>query len=398
MEKELRKTGIDLIGNASWGTHLCQFYQTPEDLIDILVPYFKAGLENNEFCMWITAEPLNTKKAKASLKKVVRNLDDYIEKGQIEILDFSQWYTKSGKFDAKGVLDSWVEKEKQALERGFDGLRLTGNTFWLEDKDWRGFTEYKEMINDVIWNYKMLAICSYALVKCGATEIMDVIANHQFALVKRENRWEIIESSERKRAEETIKKEKWLSDSIIENTPAGIAFLDNDFILRKYNKACADLIRTYTPYTPEQALGMCYYDYAPGSRPQVEEWFKKVRDSGQVDTRYGFELVLKGEGRDLITYWDTSVAPMLNPDGKVEGILILTQDVTERKRTEDALRESEEKYRDLVENISDVIYSIDKNGVMTYISPAIESIFGYSPSEIIGKPLIEFVYKEDLTR
>ncbi|MFH1629199.1 MAG: MEDS domain-containing protein [Pseudomonadota bacterium] len=118
MEKGLRKTGIDLIGNASWGTHFCQFYQTPEDLIDILVPYFKAGLENNEFCMWITAEPLNAKKAKASLKKIVRDLDDYIEKGQIEILDFSQWYTKSGKFDADEVLDSWVEKEKQALELG----------------------------------------------------------------------------------------------------------------------------------------------------------------------------------------------------------------------------------------------------------------------------------------
>ena len=70
----------------------------------------------------------------------------------------------------------------------------------------------------------------------------------------------------------------------------------------------------------------------------------------------------------------------------------------ESKQAEEALRESEKKYRDLVENISDVIYSIDTDGVMTYISPAIESIFGYSPSEIIGKPLIEFVYKEDLTR
>jgi len=139
MEKELRKTGMDFIGNTSWGTHFCQFYQTPEDLIDILVPYFKAGLENNEFCMWITAEPLTAKKAKASLKKVVGNLDDYIEKDQIEILDYSQWCTKSGKFDADEILDGWVEKEKQALKRGFDGLRLTENTFWLEDKDWRGF-------------------------------------------------------------------------------------------------------------------------------------------------------------------------------------------------------------------------------------------------------------------
>jgi two-component system cell cycle sensor histidine kinase/response regulator CckA len=208
MEKELRETGIDIIGNVSWGTHFCQFYQTPEDLIDILVPYFKAGLENNEFCMWITAEPLNAKKAKARLKKVVRNLDDYIEKGQIEILDYSQWYTKSGKFDADEVLDNWVEKEKQALEIGFDGLRLTENTFWLEDKDWRDFTEYEERINDVIGNYKMIAVCSYSLDKCRATEIMDVVANHQFALVKRGNRWELIENAKKKQADEDLQESK----------------------------------------------------------------------------------------------------------------------------------------------------------------------------------------------
>jgi len=197
------------------------------------------------------------------------------------------------------------------------------------------------------------------------------------------------EMAERKQAEETIRKEKQLSDSIIENTPAGIAFLDNDLILRKCNNTYADLIRTYTPYTPEQALGMCYYDYAPGSRPQVEEWYEKVRDSGQVDTRYGFKLALNREGRDLITYWDTSVAPALNQDGKVEGLLILTQDVTERQLAEETLRASEEKYRLHFENVSDVIFSFDREFRILSISPSVERVLGYKPEEFIGKPFPE---------
>ena len=109
MEEKLRKAGTEIIGDVPWGTHLCQFYETSEDLVDILVPYFKAGLENNEFCMWITSEPLKVEDAKASLKKVVKNLDHFIKKGQIEILDYSEWYTKSGKFDANNVLQGWVE-------------------------------------------------------------------------------------------------------------------------------------------------------------------------------------------------------------------------------------------------------------------------------------------------
>jgi hypothetical protein len=48
----LRKFGLEPVGEVPWGTHLCQFYQTKEDLIDILVPYFNAGLESNEFCTW----------------------------------------------------------------------------------------------------------------------------------------------------------------------------------------------------------------------------------------------------------------------------------------------------------------------------------------------------------
>jgi len=74
----------------------------------------------------------------------------------------------------------------------------------------------------------------------------------------------------------------------------------------------------------------------------------------------------------------------------------LEKEAAEHKQVEEALRESEKKYRDLVENISDVF--ANENGMMTYISPAIASVLGYSPSEIIGKSFTEFIYQEDLPR
>lgn len=73
-------------------------------------------------------------------------------------------------------------------------------------------------------------------------------------------------------------------------------------------------------------------------------------------------------------------------------------DIHDRKLAEDALRCSEEKYRQLVENIHEVICSVDKAGTVTYISPAIQSMTGYSPSEIVGVHFSNFIHKDDFER
>ena len=58
MSTELRKTGIGVVGDITWGTHFCSFYESKQDLLDTLVPYFKAGLGDREFCLWVIADPL----------------------------------------------------------------------------------------------------------------------------------------------------------------------------------------------------------------------------------------------------------------------------------------------------------------------------------------------------
>ena len=78
----LRKFGIELVGSVPWGTHLCQFYESKQDLIDILVPYFTEGLRSNEFCMWVTSPPLEVEEAKEALRKAVPDLDRYVQKGR----------------------------------------------------------------------------------------------------------------------------------------------------------------------------------------------------------------------------------------------------------------------------------------------------------------------------
>jgi PAS domain S-box-containing protein len=74
------------------------------------------------------------------------------------------------------------------------------------------------------------------------------------------------------------------------------------------------------------------------------------------------------------------------------------RELAERRRLQGALRESEKKHRELIENLADIIYLVDTNGVFSYISPVVESATGYRPSEVIGRPFAEFIYQEDLPR
>ena len=205
MKGQSRKSGIEIIGDVPWGTHICQFYQTKEDLMEILVTYFKAGLENNEFCLWVTSQPVEVEDAKDALRKAIPDFSTYLEKRQIEIIPYTDWFVKEGIFDSKRVSNRRFEKLNHALDSGYDGMRLSGNTTWLEKENWNNFIEFKEQTDKAMDTCRMINLCTYLLDRHNAAEIIDVVVNHQFALIKREGKWKRIESSKRKQAEEALR-------------------------------------------------------------------------------------------------------------------------------------------------------------------------------------------------
>ena len=132
MPAELRKTGISVIGDMPWGTHFCHFHETKQDLLDTLIPYFKAGLEGNEFCLWVISKLLTEEGAWGALRPAVPDLDRYLAERSIEILPHDEWYLKGGNFDLHRVVQGWHEKLDQALARGYTGMRVIGCTAWLQ--------------------------------------------------------------------------------------------------------------------------------------------------------------------------------------------------------------------------------------------------------------------------
>jgi PAS domain S-box-containing protein len=219
MTGAMRKTGVDLVGDIPWGTHFCLFYESKADLLEIAVSYCKAGLEGREYCLWVVAEPLTVEDARLALERALPDFDRYFADHSIEIVAARDWYLLNGTFDIQRVISGWNEKLERASARGYAGVRVTGDTAWLEKKDWKDFCEYEDSLNQAVANKRLTVLCTYPLAACGAHEILDVVRTHQYAVTKRRGEWEVIETAGLKQAKAEIKRlNEELEQRVLERT------------------------------------------------------------------------------------------------------------------------------------------------------------------------------------
>ena len=183
---------IEIVSRLTWGSHFCYFYNNKYELLDLLVPYFQVGLKNNEFCVWITSEDLSHDFAKNALKEAIIDFDDYLKKGQIEILPYSKWYLKNNEFNFEKVIEKGLNYLDRAITNGYSGLRATGDIRWIKKKDLDRIIEYEIHVNNIIKNYKIISICTYPISRFSKIELLEIAGSHQFVLTKSHGNYKLI--------------------------------------------------------------------------------------------------------------------------------------------------------------------------------------------------------------
>ena len=200
----LRPTGISVMGDMPWGSHICLFYETKADLLDANAGYIKAGLDSNEYCIWAISEPITEVEAWAVLRRDIPDLDNRAPRGQFEILPGYDWYLKGDEFDSKRITSGWHDKLQFALDKGFEGLRISGNAFWIEHNRWNEFREYEKELDESLEDRSMLVLCTYSLGRSRAVDVLDVARTHHFTVARRQGQWEFSETPELKQAKREI--------------------------------------------------------------------------------------------------------------------------------------------------------------------------------------------------
>jgi len=176
----------DVLAGISHGSHVCAFYETKDDLIDLVLPFFATGRERDELCVWVMPASVPADEARNRAREAA------VELG-IELYPAHDIYQTDGRFARDQAMHFWDQIMQRAPVMNRSGTRGSGDAFWLERNDWHSFLEYEAYLNNTFIANKPLALlCTYPISLTKIGDLFDVVRAHQFAIAKRRNRWEVL--------------------------------------------------------------------------------------------------------------------------------------------------------------------------------------------------------------
>ncbi len=186
--------------------------------------------------------------------------------------------------------------------------------------------------------------------------------------------------TESKRSEDKLKESEERYSSLVEKGNDGIIIICGGLLDFANSRMCQ-----MTGFAPDEALGKPFIWFvAPEYREFVMNIYKKRISGEQVPARYEIAILSK-DGKEIPVEVSASI---IQQSAKTMDMAIL-RDITARKHAEQALRESEEKYRTLVENASDLIYLIGEHDEVLSVNKAGASFLERGPAEVVGKSIFD---------
>ncbi len=204
--------------------------------------------------------------------------------------------------------------------------------------------------------------------------------------VNRQLRWEI---AERKRAEEQLKRSEAYYRDFLDNIMDMVFLLNEDLTIRFVGPS----VQMMLGYNVEELIDESVFDFLHPEDIVVA--LEAMRESLESPGKRLY-LELRARHRDGTWHYLECIGRNLLNDPIMRGFVVSARDTTERNTAEESLRESEERYRTLVDEMNDIVSSWDPHGVIDFVAPSISSHLQYTPEELVGKCIRDFLHPDDI--
>ncbi len=187
------------------------------------------------------------------------------------------------------------------------------------------------------------------------------------------------------RVKESFSGKKEFAISLIDNAPIFFVALDAQGKTLMMNQ----LMMKVLGYTANEVVGKDYLsNFVPKKdRDMLASVFRKL--TADHEHTFNENHILSKDGKEFLVEWHGT--PVFDTSSKLQYFYGIGIDITNRKQIEQALRESEKRFRTLVETMNEGLGVADENSVVTYINDRLSKMIGYSPDEIIGRPIYDFI-------
>lgn len=194
--------------------------------------------------------------------------------------------------------------------------------------------------------------------------------------------------TEQKLAEDALRETELKLRSLVNNMQDIVMTIDFDGRILGINRLVTDKVDRKT------VIGASQFDFIhPDYHDQVKETISRVLETGEMGK---YTILGVGPSGKMDTWYETRIVPDYEV-GEMVSLSLITTDITERKKAENALRESEEKFRNIVEQSKDGI-AILQDFVLKYCNPSLAEMVGYSPGEVIDTPFTNYIHPDELSR
>ncbi|MBN1532077.1 MAG: PAS domain S-box protein [Spirochaetes bacterium] len=198
----------------------------------------------------------------------------------------------------------------------------------------------------------------------------------------------VFDISERKRADMVLREQEKMLRLITENMYDLISMTDAE----GYYTYVSPSNKRVLGYEPEEMIG---HHVLENVHPEDATMVAGAIQRSIAERTYG-QLVYRYRHRDGRYFWLETVGSLiLDRDDRMTGAVFSARDITDKKMTEAALQDSVEKYRALANNVPDIIYSLDGDGVIATVNDEALKLFGYHSEDIIGKPFSTIIHPDD---